>query len=210
MNHPKNPKRKEVLDSVKDLPTNGTVALNHQNGSLYLNLNDDWIFNALSVLHDYGYIRPPFFVYPPFPVGAHIEIVNGREAEDYELFGEKGIEVSHLIGKTVDFKVVTAHMSYPRIKKYGIEARYKIRVKSPELSRIRKELTGLSTGPNNGHFVILVGLRNPDLNEEFEKKFSPDEQYEELDDEDEEEEFEMKLSPEEKHGEQDDDDDDDY
>ena len=54
----------------------------------------------------------------------------------------------------MDFEVVTA---------FGIEARYtdtryyKIRVKSPELSNIRKELTGLSTG----QFVILVGIRNP-------------------------------------------------
>ena len=181
MNHPKTPKRKDVLDCVKDLPTSGTVALNHQNGMLYLDLNDDWIFNALSVLHDFGYIRPPFFVYPPIPVGAHIEIVTAREAEEYELFGEKANDVSHLLGKRVDFEVVTAHVSYPRKKKYGIEARYKIRVKSQELSKIRKELTGLSTGPNNGHFVILVGLRNPALNEEikeeeFEEKFSPEEQ----------------------------------
>ena len=99
---------------------------------LYLDLDDAWIFNALTVLQDYGYIRPPFFVFPPTPVGAHIKIVTKREAEDYELFGEKGRDVSHLIGRTVEFEVVTAHVSYPRIKKYGIEARYKIRVKSPE------------------------------------------------------------------------------
>ena len=164
---------------------------------LDLDLDDDWIFNALSVLHDYGYIRPPFFVYPPFPVGAHIKIVTKREAEDYELFGEKGRDVSHLIGKSVDFEVVTAHVSYPRIKKYGVEARYKIRVKSPELSKIRKELTGLSTGPNNGHFVILVGLRIPALNEEMEMNQEMNE------------EFEKKLSPEQKHEELDDDEDDD-
>ena len=178
MIHPKSPSAKEIIDSVKDLPTNGIVTQNQQNGMLLLDLNDDWIFNALSVLRDYGYIRPPFFVFPPFPVGAHIKIVTNREAEDHEL---KGRDVSHLIGKTVDFEVVTAHVSYPRIQKYGVEARYKIRVKSPELSKIRKELTGLSTGPNNGHFVILVGLRNPALNEEikeeeFEEKFSPEEQ----------------------------------
>ena len=82
----------------------------------------------------------------------------------------------------MDFEVVKAHVSYPRIRKYGVEARYKIRVKSPELSKIRKELTGLSSGPNNGHFVILVGLRNPELNEEMN-----------------EEEFEKKLSAEDKH-----------
>ena len=178
MNHPKTPSLKEAFDSVKDLQTSGTVAQNQQNGMLYLDLNDDWIFNALTVLQDSGYIRPPFFIYPPFPVGAHIKIVTQREAEDYELFGEKERDVSNLIGKTVDFEVIKAHVSFPRIKKYGIEARYKIRVKSPELSRIRKELTGLSTGPNNGHFVILVGL----LEEEFEEKLSPDEKHGELDD----------------------------
>ena len=120
MKHPKNPSSQDVLDSVKDLPTSGVVSQNQQNGMLYLDLSDDWIFNALSVLHDFGYIRPPFFVFPPFPVGAHIKIATKREAEDYELHGEKGRDVSHLIGKTVGFEVVTAHVSYPRIKKYGI------------------------------------------------------------------------------------------
>ena len=55
--------------------------------------------------------------------------------------------IDHLLGKTVNFEVVTAHVSYPRTKKYGVEARYKIRVRSPELSEIRQELTGLRTGP---------------------------------------------------------------
>ena len=192
MKHPKTPSSKEVLDSVKDLQASGTVAQNHQNGMLYLDLNDDWVFNPLAVLQGSGYVRPPFFVYPPFPVGAHIKIVTKREAEDYELLGEKGRKVADLIGKTVNFEVVTAHVSYPRIRKFGVEARYKIRVKSQDLVKIRKELTGLSTGPNNGHFVILVGLRNPELNEEmneeeFEKKLSPDEKHSELDDEEEDE-----------------------
>ena len=188
MIHPKSPSAEEVLDSLEGLPTSGTIAVT-ENGLVYLDIDDDWIFRALAVLEPFGYIRPPFFVYPPYPVGAHIKIVTKREAEDYELFGEKGTDVSHLIGQTVDFEVVTAHVSYPRIQKYGVEARYKIRVKSPELSKIRKELTGLSRGPKNGHFVILVGLRNPDLNEEMKEEFensflSPDEKHEELDDED--------------------------
>ena len=144
---------------------------------LYLKISDDWIFNALEVLHSYGFIRPPFFVYPPYPVGAHVKIVTKREAEDHELFGR---DLSHLIGKSVEFEVVKAHVSYPRIKRYGIEARYKIRISSPELSEIREELTGLSSGPNNGHFVILVGLRMDE--EEFEQKFSPEQKHEELDD----------------------------
>ena len=164
-----------VIDAVSNLPTSGQIAQDTETGLLYLNIDDAWIFNPLDVLRDYGYMRPPFFIYPPVPVGAHIKIVTKREAEDYELG-----DVSHLIGKTVDFEVVSAHVSYPRIKKYGIEARYKIRIESSELSEIRKELTGLSRGPNNGHFVILVGLRMNE--EEFEQKFSPDEKHEELDD----------------------------
>ena len=188
MKHPESPSAKDVLDAVNELPTKGTLTEDKENGMVYLDLDDDWIFKALTVLRDYGYIRPPFFAYPPFPVGAHIKIVTKREAEDYELLGEKGRKVADLIGKTVNFEVVTAHVSYPRIRKFGVEARYKIRIKSQDLVKIRKELTGLSTGPNNGHFVILVGLRNPELNkemneEEFEKKLSPDEKHSELEDE---------------------------
>ena len=152
MKHPKTPSSKEVLDSVKDLQASGTLAQNHQNGMLYLDLNDDWVFNPLAVLQGSGYVRPPFFVYPPFPVGAHIKIVTEREAEDYELFGEKVRDVSHLIGKTVDFKV-KPNVSFQMIDGLGIE-RVEFRVKSPELRRIRKKLTGLSTGPINGYFVI--------------------------------------------------------
>ena len=176
MKHQKNPKSQQVENAVSTLPCQGVIEQDSENGMLYLDLDDDWIYNALEKggLKDCGYIRPPFFVYPPYPVGAHIKIVTKRESEDYELG-----DVSHLIGKTVDFEIVSAHVSYPRIKKYGIEARYKIRIESPELSEIRKELTGLSSGPNNGHFVILVGERNPELNqhEEFEETLSPDEKH---------------------------------
>merc|ERR1712048_52588 len=155
MIHQKSPSASAVIDAIGNLPTSGQIAQDSETGLLYLNIDDAWIFNPLDVLRDYGYMRPPFFIYPPVPVGAHIKIVTKREAEDYELG-----DVSHLIGKTVDFEVVSAHVSYPRIKKYGIEARYKIRIESSELSEIRKELTGLSRGPNNGHFVILVGMRS--------------------------------------------------
>ena len=210
MKHQRSPSAETVLNAVRELPPCGLIAQDFENGLLYLKLDEKWIINALEKggLKECGFLRPPFFLYPPVPVGAHIKIVTKREAEDYELG-----DVSHLIGKTVDFEVVTAHVSYPRIKKYGIEARYKIRIESSELSEIRKELTGLSRGPNNGHFVILVGVRNPELNEEM--KQSDEEKHEELDDNSDddllshEEQFEKQLSPEEKHGELDDTEDDD-
>merc|ERR1712048_471276 len=208
MIHQKSPSASAIIDTVGNLTRSGLIAQDTETGLLYLKIDDAWIFNPLDVLRDHGDIRPPFFRYPPVPVGAHIKIVTKREAEDYELG-----DVSHLIGKTVDFEIVSAHVSYPRIKKYGIEARYKIRIESSELSEIRKELTGLSRGPNNGHFVILVGVRNPELNEEM--KQSDEEKHGELEDNSDddllshEEQFEKQLSPEEKHGELDDTEDDD-
>ena len=179
MNHPQNPKSKDVLNAIDHLSTSGTLAENQD--IVFLSLSDDWIFDALEVLKDFGFVRPPFFLYPPVPVGAHIKIVTKEEAEKYEVFDKRDV-IDHLLGKTVNFEVVTAHVTGPRSKKKGDEV--KIRVRSPELSEIRQELTGLRTGPNNGHFVILVGVRNPELNkhEEFEKKLSPDEKHEELDD----------------------------
>ena len=209
MNHPQNPKAQDVLSAIDHLSTSGTLAENPN--IVFLNLSDDWIFNALEVLKDFGYVRPPFFMFPPVPVGAHIEIVTKEEAEKYEVFWKRDV-IDHLIGQTVDFEVVTAHVSYPRIKKYGIEARYKIRVRSPELSEIRKELTGLSSGPNNGHFVIVVGVRNPELNQEIKGQMdekSEDGERGELEDNSNdlslEEEFEKQLSPEEKHEDDDED-----
>ena len=147
MNHPKAPSLKEFLDSVKDLQTSGTLAQNPQNGMLYVDVNVDWVFNALALLQDSCFID-----YSSFSPDAYIKIVTAREAEDYGLFGEKVRDASHLIGKTVDFKV-KPNVSFQMIDGLGIE-RVEFRVKSPELRRIRKKLTGLSTGPINGYFVI--------------------------------------------------------
>ena len=54
MIHPKTPKSPEVLEAVKNLTTSGTVA--QDNGMLYLDLDNDWIFNCLTVLKHFGYI----------------------------------------------------------------------------------------------------------------------------------------------------------
>ena len=64
--HPRNPNTQEVLQAVKKLDTRVTLA---ENGMVYLNLDNDWIHKALTVLHSYGFVRPPFFVYTPVPVG---------------------------------------------------------------------------------------------------------------------------------------------
>ena len=127
MAHPENPKAEEVMNQIRDLPRSGVVAQD-STGMIYLDIEDDYIFNTLEVLRHYGYIRPAFFVFPPAPIGAHIEIVTRREAEDYELWAGKK-EIPY-IGQKVDFQIVKAYVSYPRISKYGVEARFKIRVES--------------------------------------------------------------------------------
>ena len=79
----------EVLKAVEDLPTQGILAQDGYSGKLYLDIDDSWVFQALKVLEKFGYISPPFFVFPPVPVGAHITIVDEREAVDYELDGPR-------------------------------------------------------------------------------------------------------------------------
>ena len=165
MAHPENPKAEDVLNQIRDLPRSGIVAQD-STGMIYLDIDDDYIFKALEVLRPFGYIRPAFFVFPPTPIGAHIKIVTKREAEDYELGAEKR-DIPH-IGQRVDFELVKAYVSYPRIRQYGVEARFKIRVQSPELDRIRRDLTGLQSPLGSGFFILLA-VRNIEIMESLEK-----------------------------------------
>ena len=165
MAHPKNPKAEDVMNQIGDLPKSGVVAQD-STGMIYLDIDDDYIFKALEVLRPFGYIRPAFFVFPPTPIGAHIKIVTKREAEDYELGAEKR-DIPH-VGQRVDFELVKAYVSYPRIRQYGVEARFKIRVQSPELDRIRRDLTGLQSPLGSGFFILLA-VRNIEIMESMEK-----------------------------------------
>ena len=165
MAHPENPKAEDVLNQIRDLPRSGIVAQD-STGMIYLDIDDDYIFKALEVLRPFGYIRPAFFVFPPTPIGAHIKIVTKREAEDYELGAEKR-DIPH-IGQRVDFELVKAYVSYPRVRQYGVEARFKIRVQSPELDRIRRDLTGLQSPLGSGFFILLA-VRNIEIMESMEK-----------------------------------------
>ena len=105
----------EVLKAVEDLETCGVLAQDGYSGKVYLDITDDYVFRALKVLEADGYISPPFFVFPPVPVGAHITIVDEREALDYELVGEReGKKEIPGLGKIVDFEVVDARPFYPQ------------------------------------------------------------------------------------------------
>merc|ERR1711936_535524 len=58
------PNPADVIEAVKDLPTSGVLAQDGYTGMVYLDLEDDWVFKALEVLEDFGYISPPFFGFP--------------------------------------------------------------------------------------------------------------------------------------------------
>merc|ERR1712227_123586 len=189
----KNPNSKNVLKNLKDLPRVGILSQSNE-GMICLDLNDDWIFKALEVLKDYGYIRPPFFVFPPTPVGAHIKIITEREAIDYELT-HSDIDIPHL-GEEFGFKIKKAFVSRPRTRKFGIDTRYVIRVEvNSDLVKIRKDLTGKRTAPRNG-FNIVVGVTNPVITEaikdpkfnekKFESSMNPQEKKKKAEKEDEE------------------------
>ena len=154
----------EVLKAVENLPRTGILAQDGYSGKLYLDIDDQFIFQALKVLEEFGYISPPFFVFPPVPLGAHITIVDEREAVDYELVGEReGKKEIAGLGKIVDFKVVDvrpyhlldgldAELYHPSYRGSTIYERYEILVESPELEAIRNSLTGL---PPKDHGVFI-------------------------------------------------------
>ena len=170
-----NPKPKEVLRSVRDLPTSGYLSQS-STGAIYLEVDDGYIFKALEVLRPYGYTRPP----PPN--GARIVIVHKREAEDNEL-QVGGLDIE--LGQKVDFKIVKAFPFYPRLRQH-----YNLKVKSPQLLRIRKHLTG--RGKPRGGFFITVGVKSSLINQEYKEILdldiieNPEEDFE--DDEDSEKE----------------------
>ena len=149
---------------------------------IYLDIADDWIFKSLEVLTRFGYKRPEFFVYPPAPIGSHIKIITRREAEDHELVGGHFVPDIPEIGQEFQFEVVSAYPSYPRMGSYGVESRYKLKIESPELERIRRDLTGLAKPPAG--FFICVGVRFKNM--EYEMDISTEEKLINLENEDEE------------------------
>ena len=164
------PNPSDVMEAVKDLPTTGILAQDENSGMVYLKLQDEWVLKALEVLKDYGYIFPPWrLALSLIPLGAHIRVVNEKEAVDLKLVSQReGKKEIPQLGKTVDFKVLDAGPFYPRRRDYGIESRYDIRVESVELEKIRMDLTRLP--PTDHGFCINVGVRMEDKLEKTEKK----------------------------------------
>ena len=181
MFHPENPRQSVILNHLKDLPQSGILS-QATDGTIYLDIADDWIFKSLEVLTKFGYKRPEFFVFPPAPIGSHIKVITRREAEDHELVGGHFVPDIPEIGQEFQFEVVSAYPSYPRTSSYGVESRYKLKIESPELERIRRDLTGLAKPPAG--FFICVGVRFEV--EENNVELSSEEKLSSLENEDEE------------------------
>ena len=172
MSRPETCKPEEVYERVKDLPKTGILRQN-SDGAIFVDIDDEWIFKALDVLKHYGFIRPPFFVFPPTPIGAHITVIQKKEAERKQIF-ELRDDIDEL-GKKIKFEIVRCFVSYPRIEvseKYGIEANYKIRIESPQLDTIRRNLINRAP-PQSGYFILVTDEIEEEDKMEIETEIDP-------------------------------------
>ena len=145
-----NPPMKKVEDSLEKLDRSGVV-MKHIDGGIYLDVDDDWVWNCVEVAKEYAYELPPFFDYSGGE-GAHVKI-----AEDFEI--KKKAE-KDVLERRVEFEVKGAYASYPNPRTYGFENILKIHIVSDELKQIREHLTGKKTPPNGKFFFIVGAVRN--------------------------------------------------
>ena len=143
-----NPNRRDVEDAMVNLPRSGVV-MKHTNGGIFLDLDDDWVYDSLKVVSKFGYEIPPFFDYSGGE-GAHVKI-----AEDFEINGDP----ESFLGIKVNFDVVRAYFSFPNLRTYGLDNILKMHIESAELHQMREELTGKKKPPNGNFFFIVLAVR---------------------------------------------------
>ena len=143
-----NPQRRDVEDAMVNLPRSGVV-MKHINGGIFLDLDDDWVYDSLKVVSKFGYEIPPFFDYSGGE-GAHVKI-----AEDFEINGDP----ESFLGLKVNFDVVRAYFSFPNLRTYGLDNILKMHIESAELHQMREELTGKKKPPNGNFFFIVLAVR---------------------------------------------------
>ena len=143
-----NPNRRDVEDAMVNLPRSGVV-MKHTNGGIFLDLDDDWVYDSLKVVSKFGYEIPPFFDYSGGE-GAHVKI-----AEDFEINGDP----ESVLGIKVNFDVVRAYFSFPNLRTYGLDNILKMHIESAELHQMREELTGKKKPPNGNFFFIVLAVR---------------------------------------------------
>lgn len=137
----------KIKSYIKDnLQTTGTLE-QADNGSLYVNVSDDYIKKLIPFIKSQGYVPPPFFG-GQNNHGAHITVIHPVEVENYK------IGQIDEVGNTVSFKVKDCEVV--KTNRAGVDSVYMIVVDSPDLDKLRKKY-GL---PKNKHeYHITVGVK---------------------------------------------------
>lgn len=148
-----NPSRKDIEDSLDKLDRSGVV-MEHSDGGIYLDVDNDYVWNCVEVAKEYGYELPPFFD-EAGGEGAHVKI-----AEEFEIKKKGKKAEKDVLGRKVNFEVKGAYASFPNPRTYGFENILKIRIDAAELKQIREDLTGKKTPPNGKFFFIVGAVRN--------------------------------------------------
>ena len=147
--HPASPPSQEVLKLLSDLPRTGYISRNPDTGYIYLELDDEWIFNVSELMESYGYETPPYF-YGAGATGAHISLIPAAVGRNY-------LKEDVDIGKKVSFTVTGASPLYPTYRFYGTESVYVVWVESEELE---KYLESFHQRVGFKHLHIIVGVRS--------------------------------------------------
>lgn len=147
--HPASPSSKEVLKLLSDLPRNGYITRNPNTGYIYLDLDDDWIFNVSTLMEKYGYETPPYF-YGNSATGAHISLIPASVGKNY-------LKEDVDVGKKISFTVTGASPLYPTYRFYGIESLYVVWLECEELV---KYLESFNQTVGFKHFHIIVAERS--------------------------------------------------
>ena len=146
-----NPPMKKVEDSLEKLDRSGVV-MKHNDGGIYLDVDNDYVWNCVEVAKEYGYELPPFFD-EAGGEGAHVKI-----AEEFEIKKKGKKAEKDVLERKVDFEVKGANVELALFT-YGFENILKIRIDAAELKQIREDLTGKKTPPNRKFFFIIGAVR---------------------------------------------------
>ena len=113
----------------------GTVK-EDSNGSVYLDLDNEWIYKTLEITRQYGYTEPWL------ERGAHVKIADGFEVKENK---------RTMLGGVVSFEAVAIKEVFPNLK---------VELTSNILFKIRQELTGKVWPPNGKCFFLVLATRD--------------------------------------------------
>lgn len=136
----------EILDYINThLPHTGQL-MEHQDGYIFLKVDDNYIRNLFPLLNETAYYPPPYFRQPYSP-GAHISVIyTGERSRSHP---KKIAE----IGNTYSFSPLSIAYVPDRSKEYIV-----IQVASPELEKLREKY-GLSSLLKRHAFHITIAKK---------------------------------------------------